>query len=180
MTQITIPLNIGINYISFPATSIDDFWSIFTKAGIIKNIVIFKRFNSVLQQFEIVDYTEHIIRGMGYYINVSSKSNISYDGIEYTLLFNELQKMLIQGWNLVGTGINDIEPLNWCKIIDPVTNLQSSLIITKRAYWINFDDCVLTSKASINLWVGILGLAISILYLIGEVKKVENAPGVIR
>lgn len=178
MTQITITLNVGINYISFPATSINNFQSIFTSSGILANIISFKRFNAILQQFEPVDYNEYIIKGAGYYISVSSQSNIIYGGTEYTLSFDELKDSLIQGWNLVGTGTNNIELpltiLSTCKIIDPITNLQVTLIETKHSYWINYDDCMLTSKSSISLWVGILGLGISILYLIGKTERQRN------
>lgn len=68
MTQIIISLLQGDNFISFPATSPDNFETIFTSSGIINNIPEngFTRFNPMTQSTEPVKYTEHIEKGAGY------------------------------------------------------------------------------------------------------------------
>ena len=143
MTTITIPLIQGrTNYISFPATSSDNFETIFTSSGIINDIPEnrFTKFNPRTQSMEPVNYTNHIEKGVGYEIFVNSPANIIYEGIEFTMTFDEITPRLLPGWNLIGVGTNIMIPLGWCKIFDSDNNVVTQLY-PMRAYWINDDHC---------------------------------------
>lgn len=148
MTEIIIPLTIGYNYISFPATSSDNFDTIFINSGIKSYILLFNKHNPITQQYEPVNYFEYIEEGRGYILLISplisppTPSQIIYDGIEYQITFDQIKLHLLNGWNLIGTGSNTIFPISWCKILDPIKeNLQIYQLDPKKAYWINYDDC---------------------------------------
>ncbi len=180
MTQITIPLVEGDNYISFPATSQDNFETIFTNAGIINNIPEngFMRFNPITQLKESVKYTEHIQTGVGYdlYFNSSIPTNLTYNGTEYTLSFEELSSSLLPGWNLVGTGSNTIIPQDWCKVLDPYYNAVTQLQPTN-AYWIYKGDCIKpTFNAGSALYlIGAVGTVLFTIYLLGKFKIIGKS-----
>jgi len=169
MTTITIPLQEGVNYISFPATSTSNFLSIFTSSTILNNILNFKRFNPMLQDYEVVLFTDLIQKGVGYYIDVNIKSNIIYDGIEYTLIFDDIKSSLFRGWNLIGPGNTVIVQPNWCKIVDPVTDIPVTELDPMKAYWVSNDDCV---EPTINIGDTIV-YASSFLFLYWMVKELK-------
>lgn len=172
MTTITIPLQQGINYISFPATSTSDFLSIFTNSTMLNNITVggFNRFDPISQQLQTVPYTEYIAMGMGYNISVSTQSAIVYEGTEYALQFSDLESLLVQGWNLIGTGNNVISLPNWCDVRVPSTNSPVTRLLPKFAYWVNYDYC---QQPVINPMLAIFGagLMISILSLWISLRK---------
>lgn len=179
-TTITIPLQEGQNYISFPATSTDNFQTIFTNSGIINNVTAFNRFDAFEQAPVPLDYSEYIMKGTGYYIEVKSLGTIAYTGTPYILSFNDIQSKLVLGQNLIGPGSDSITPETWCKIIDPTTNLQVSILQPKHAYWILFDNCNLVSTTNVNTFNAVitgLGLLISAIFLWIELRattKVET------
>lgn len=177
MTQITIPLIQGDNYISFSAISPDNFETIFTGAGIINNIPEngFMKFNPITQSQEPVKYTEYIQKGVGYdlYFDSPIPTNLIYSGNEYTMTFDELRNSLLPEWNLIGIGSNIITPLDWCRILDhhydPVTSL-----IPGNAYWIYQGDCI---KPTINVestlyWIGAIGTILFTIYLLRKFRIV--------
>lgn len=173
MTQIEIPLVQGDNYISFPATSPDNFETIFTSSGIINNIPEngFIKFNPVTQSREPVKYTEYIEKGVGYDLYVNSPTSLIYNGTEYTMTFDELRSHLLPGWNLVGVGSNIIMSLNWCRILDPYYNLVTQLE-PMNAYLIYHDDCIQpTFNAESALYIiGAIGTILFTIYLLREFK----------
>lgn len=168
MTLISIPLQIGNNYISFPATSTDNFLTIFTSSTIINNITQFSKFNSVLQQFQVVLYTDHIEEGVGYFITVSAQSVIVYDGPEYTLQFADINSMIVKGWNLVGPGSMSIQFPAYCKVTDPITGFSVTQLFPTHAYWINSDSCQI-SLEGIYTGLAIISTGL-IIYLIVKGK----------
>lgn len=141
-TQIIIPIKIGDNYISFPATSIDNFETILTNSQIKNSIDKFIKFDPMLQEEKPINYlTDYIEKGRGYYIHSAVDGSIIYDGIEYALTFDQLISQIFTGWNLIGVGSIPIIPLSWCKVIDPETLFPVSIFEPTKAYWINYDDC---------------------------------------
>ncbi len=170
MTQITISLNQGDNYISFPATSTDNFETIFTNAGIINNIPEngFLRFNPITQISEPVEYSKYIEKGMGYDLYMNEPAQLTYDGTEYTMIFDEFRSNLFPGWNLVGTGSNNIISSSWCKITDPETLLPTTILEPKKSYYIYYDNCLPPSTMAIG---SILGFTVSSLFLIYMLKE---------
>lgn len=173
MTQITIPLAQGDNFISFPATSPDNFDTIFTSSGIINDIQEngFTRFNPIKQSMEPVKYIEHIEKGVGYDLYVNSPTTLIYSGTEYTMTFDELQSRLLPGWNLVGTGYNIITPLSWCKILDPYYNVVTQLK-PMNAYLIYNNDCIrpIFNVESVLYVIGAIGTVLFTIYLLKEFK----------
>lgn len=142
MTQITIPIKTGDNYISFPAISTDNFETILINSQIKNNIDKFIKFDPMLQKEEPINYlTDYIEEGRGYYIYSTVDGNITYNGIEYILTFDQLISQIFMGWNLIGVGSISIIPLSWCKVIDPETLFSVSILEPTKAYWINYDDC---------------------------------------
>ena len=73
MTQIEIPLTLGDNFISFPATSTSTINEILTLSGIKANISKFIKWDSI-QQKEIpidIDGIEYIEEVRGYYLHIT-------------------------------------------------------------------------------------------------------------
>lgn len=171
MTIITIPLVQGPNYISFPATSSDNFDTIFTGSGIINNIPEnqFTKLNHLTQMMEPVNYNEYIQKGIGYKLYVNSPANIIYDGTEFTMTFDELASIILPGWNLIGTGSNTIIPLNWCKTFDPYYNVVTHLY-PMNAYWIYYDFCKPSPGIGSSAFTAIaaLGTVLFTYYLLRE------------
>jgi hypothetical protein len=177
MTIITIALSQGENFISFPATSNDNFETIFTNSEVINHIVQngFIKFNPIMNAFENVNLTRYIEKGVGYDIIVDTSGlNITYDGTEYNLSFAQLSSNLLPGWNLIGSGSNLVKPLDWCRVLDPVdyySNIITTLFPTK-AYWVFQSNC---TKPTINIsslvfMFGEIGTVLFTIYLLRKFK----------
>lgn len=152
MSQNTILLNIGDNFISFPATSISTINEILTSSGIKGNISKFIKWDSI-QQKEVpvaIDGTEYIEEGRGYYLYTTSPGTIIYDGIEYSMTFDQFRSRIVQGWNLLGTGSNTAIPSAWCKITDPITLLPVTILQPNYSYWVHYDECIQPIQPSIG------------------------------
>ncbi len=170
MVLTEIPLTIGDNFISFPATSSSTINDILTSSGIKGNILKFIKWDSI-QQKEIpivIDGIEYIEEGRGYYVYVTSPGTIAYDGTEYTTTFDQLKSRIVKGWNLLGVGKDTIIPQTWCKIQDPITLLPVTILQPNHSYWINYDECVQPRGADIG---SILGFTVSSLFLIYMLKE---------
>lgn len=174
MTPITIPLHQGDNYISFPATSVDNFETIFTNAGIINNIPEngFLKLNPITKIQQPVLYTEYIVRGTAYDLYINEPAQLTYDGIEYTMTFDQLKSHLLHGWNFIGIGSNTITPSGWCKILDSDYNTVT-MLEPKNAYWIYYDDCMQPSGASIGEAIGFTVSCLFLIYMLKEFKVLK-------
>jgi hypothetical protein len=157
MTSITIQLVQGKNYISFPATSVYNFRTIFTDSGIMNGIGIdssqnkmFYRYDPISNDYIPIDLDiEHIEQGKGYYLYAASASPgiISYDGIEYTITFDQFKSRIVKGWNILGVGKDIIVPKTWCKILDPVTMIPVTILESKHSYLVNYDECIMSTAS---------------------------------
>lgn len=136
----TISLIAGPNHISFPATSSDNFGTIFTMSGIKANIIRFLTHDPILGYTDVSDF-EYIDKGRGYILDITAPGDIIYDGIEYILTFDQLKSRLVEGLNFVGPGSVPITPPYWCIVRDidsvPVTKLEPM-----NAYLIYYDNCL--------------------------------------
>lgn len=174
MTQISIQLHIGENYISFPESSNLSFREIFTDSGIINNVVSLHRYDSILQSFVLINIdTDTIKQGRGYILIVSSSPlsfsspfsyviesilTITYNGIPFSthIDFNTLRSMILANWNLIGTDTNIINVEEWCRCIDAQTGLETTTILPKKSYWIRLDECKIPSTdIALTITVGI-------------------------
>lgn len=173
----TIPIRMGDNYISFPATSYYNFSYILTNSGLINNTLKFTRWDSILQKDEAIDYIyDYIEKGTGYHLFSTIDGNIIYDdGIEYTLTFDQLKSKLLPGWNLIGTGSNTIYQPHWCKIIDPMTEFPTTQIEPNKAYWINYYDCIQPTTDPI-LFISVVGLGLAVISLSISLKGRSPSP----
>lgn len=160
-TPTTIPLIQGQNYISFPASSVYNFRTIFTDSGIINDIgtdafqnKMFYRYDPILNNYILVDLDlGHIEQGKGYYLYVTSLSPgaIVYDNvIEYVVTFDQFKSRIVKGWNLLGVGKDSIVPQTWCKILDPTTMTPVTILETKRSYLVNYDECIQPDVPSVG------------------------------
>lgn len=161
MAIITIQLVQGQNYISFPASSIYNFRTIFTNSGIMNDIMtdtsgnkLFYRYDPIFKKdLVLIDLDSGFIeQGNGYLLYVISESPgiIIYDGIEYTVTFDQFKSRIVQGWNLLGVGKDSIVPQTWCKIFDPTTMTPVTILEPKRAYLVNYDECIQPAVSSIG------------------------------
>ena len=181
-TQINIKP--GRNYISFPATSSDNFGKIFTDSGIKTSIQQFSTYNPILNdwlyiistipaisipQVDISDI-EYIDKGRGYILDISTSGQIIYSGEEYILTFNDIRSMLVEGWNLIGTGSLAVTSSNWCRIVDADTGFPIKQLQPGKAYWIFYNDCQPPIVDPLIIIFG-TGLAISILSLWITLRK---------
>lgn len=158
MTEITIPLTQGKNYISFPALPSPfptyNFRTIFTSSGTINDIgtdpsgnKMFYRYDPMLGNYVLIDIdTEYIEEGKGYYLYITSISphNIVYEGTEYSITFDQFKSKIIKGWNLLGVGKDAIVPTSWCKILDPITDTQVVILKPTKSYMVNYDECTVS------------------------------------
>lgn len=176
-TQITINLISGRNYISFPATSPDNFGTIFTDSGIKTNIQQFSTYNSILDYWSPIisgqidiSNIEYIDKGRGYILDISTSGQITYSGEEYILTFDDIRSILVEGWNLIGTGSLAVTTPNWCRVIDTNTGFPITELQPKKAYLVFYNNC---QQPVIDPLVVIFGagLAISILSLWISLKK---------
>ncbi len=165
MTQITINLNIGHNYISFPGTSIDNFGTIFTISNIKQNIISFLKYDPILSpNWTLVNDSEFIEEGRGYLLDLSLPGTISYEGTEYNLTFEQLRSKLLRGWNLIGTGSNILYISDWCKIRDPITDFPVNQLEPSKSYWVDYYECIRPTTEP-YLFISILGLGIAMISL---------------
>ena len=169
MTQIHIPLTLGDNFISFPATSTGTINEILTSSGVKANISKFIKWDSI-QQKEIsidIDGIEYIEEGRGYYLYITSPGTIIYEGTEYTITFEQFKSRIVQEWNLLGTGKDIIIPQTWCKIVDPITSLPVTILQPNHSYWINYDECTKPTTSAVVT----IGIIASVLVTISILKQ---------
>lgn len=145
MSQISIPITIGENWISFPEDTTDNLSTIFTKSGLGSSIITVYQYNSITSGYEIVNLQSLVIEGRGYHIIASGNGTISYMGTPFVrkMTFDILTSSLMRGWNLIGTDNNtiDISNYSWCKVSDAQANFTVTELVPGKAYWIFFDDC---------------------------------------
>ncbi len=180
MTEITIPLIQGKNYISFPAYyPTYNFRTIFTSSGTINDIgtdpsgnKMFYRYDPMLGNYVLIDIdTEYIEEGKGYYLYITSISphNIVYEGTEYSITFDQFKSRIIKGWNLLGIGKDVIVPTSWCKILDPITNTQVSILEPTKSYMVNYDECTIPER-SYGTTIAIIASTLVSLAILKEFK----------
>lgn len=174
MAIINIPIHIGDNYISFPATDpTENFETILTNSQIKNSILDFTKYDPILLKMISINYLyDYIEEGVGYYIYSISEGNITYDGIPYILTFDQLKSKILKGWNLLATGDNTIILPSWCYVIDANTRLNVTQLEPKKAYWINSDDCLQpTFNAESALYViGAIGSILLTVYFLREFR----------
>src|SRR3972149_1417185 len=173
-TQIEIPLILGDNYISFPARSTSTINEILISSGIKGNMLKFIKWDSV-QQKDVpiaIDGTEFIEEGRGYYLYITSPGTIIYDGIEYSMTFDQFRSRIVKEWNLLGTGKDIIIPQNWCRIIDPITSLSVTILQPNHSYWVHYDECIQPTSPGIGsstlTVIAIIGSVLFTYYLLRE------------
>ena len=177
MSQISIPIVQGENWISFPEDSTDNLNIIFTKSGLGSSITTAYQYNSITSGYDIVSLQSLVIEGRGYHIISTGNGTISYMGTPYKrkMTFDIISKSLMRGWNLVGTDNNTIDVSNndWCKITDAQANFAVTELVPGKAYWIFFDDCKRPVLGLDTLTkVSIVGVAITAWVVFGEdIKK---------
>lgn len=177
MTIITIPLVQGLNCISFPASSVYNFRTIFTNSGIINDIDTFSRYDPILNNYVLINLDlGYIDQGKGYILSIISASPapITYDGIEYTITFDQFKSRIVEGWNLLGIGKDAIVPQTWCKILDPITLAPVTILEPKRSYLVNYDECLQPVSHSIGsssmTAIIAIGAILSTYYLLREFR----------
>lgn len=178
MTSITIPLKIGPNYISFPATSTENFGNILAGIKDIIEIVndtrLFYRYDPILPPYWLpVDDIDFIEQGRGYYISVTSPGELTYEGVEYYLTIEQLRSRILRGWNLVGTGSNALSMTKWCKVIDPTTGFPIAQLEPTKSYWVDYYDCVEPVTEPILL-IASAGLLVSIISLYAASRRTRT------
>ncbi len=171
MTQITIPIRTGPNYISFPATSTETFNTIFISSGIMERILSFKTYDPTLGLID-VSYYETIEKGKGYILtlDVISQGTISFIGEEYSITFNELKSRILRGSNLIGPGNIPITLQPWCRVIDADTNIPVNIIEPQHAYWITYADCIQPTTEAF-LFISVIGLGIAMISLFVSLRS---------
>lgn len=177
MTEITIPIILGPNYISFPASSPYNFRTLFTDTGILNNISIdqsqnhmFYRYDPILGDYSLIDLDfEYIEKGKGYLLFMESPQNIIYDGEEHTITFDQFKSRIIKGWNLLGVGKDVIIPQSYCKILDPLTMFPVTILEPKHSYLVNYDDC-LESSFSYGTTIAIVASSLVTLAILRQFK----------
>lgn len=185
MTQISIPLYVGENYVAFPEGSTNNFRTIFTNSGIISDIVTLYRYDPILESFVQINLDlETIQQGRGYILTVSFTGNpvptIVYEGVPFSnsMNFGILKSMLMKGWNLIGTDTNTINVENWCRCIDGQTGLETHQILPLKSYWISTDECEKSSKDMVLiLTLGIFLLSIYETFIKGAKYNLRSPTG---
>ena len=173
MSQVSIPITQGENWISFPEDSSDNISTIFTKSGIANSITTVYQYNSITSGYEVTSLQSLVIEGRGYHIISTGNGTISYMGTPYKrkMTFDILNKSLMRGWNLVGTDNNtmDISNYGWCKVTDAQINFVVTELVPGKAYWIFFEDCKMPSFGiDLQTKLAIVGLSITIYIVFGE------------
>lgn len=174
MTQVSIPLISGENWISFPEGSSDNLDTIFKHSGINSSNTTVYLYDSITSGFVQINLTSNIKEGKGYHILTSSPGTITYDGTPYEtkMTFDVLRTSLMNGYNLVGTDNNiiDITNYDWCKIVDAQTNFAVKELLPQKAYWIFYPDDCLQPKFGLDTLtkISIVGLAVTLYVVFGE------------
>jgi hypothetical protein len=173
MSQVSIPITIGENWISFPEDSSDNLNTIFTKSGILNSISTVYQYNSITPGYEVTNLQSLVIEGRSYHIISTGNGTISYMGTPYKkkMTFDEISKSLMRGWNLIGTDNNTIDISNnsWCKISDAQANFAVTELVPGKAYWIYSDDCKRPALGLDTLTkVTIVGVAITAYVVFGD------------
>ena len=177
MTQVSIPLIKGENWISFPESSTDNLLTIFSKSGLGKVTIYkydpLKSTGSTESGFVPIDLTSYVEMGKGYHVITTNVGTISYMGIPYKqkMTFDRLRSSLMRGYNLVGTdnNIQDISRYDWCRVVDAQTNFSATELTPGKAYWIYYEDCQQPKLGLDTLTkISILGLAITTYVVFGE------------
>ena len=178
MTQISIQLGSGENWISFPEGSSDNFDTIFRRSGISTSTTIVYQYNPITAGFVQINLSSNIKEGKGYHILSTSPGTISYNGTPYEMkmTFDVLRTSLMNGYNLVGTDNNiiNISNYDWCKIVDAQTNFAVKELLPMKAYWVFYpDDCKMPSFGiDLQTKLAIVGLSITIYLVFG--KDIKN------
>lgn len=173
MSQISIPITLGENWISFPEDSSDNLSTIFTKSGVGNIITTVYQYNSITSGYEVTSLQSLVIEGRGYHIISTGNGTISYMGTPYKrkMTFDTISKSLMRGWNLVGTDNDTIDISNndWCKITDAQINFAVTELVPGKAYWIFSDDCRQPKLGLDTLTkVTIVGVAITAYVVFGD------------
>lgn len=190
-TLTIIQLVQGKNYISFPASYAYNFRILFTESGIMNDIMtdvpgnkLFYKYDPIFEQgLVLVDLDfEYIEPGKGYRLDIISESpgSIIYDGIEYTITFDQFKSRVVKGLNLLGVGKDQIIPQAWCKIFDPKTMTPVTILEPKHAYAVYYDDCIQpvaynvgSSSFAVIAGVGTILFAYYMLSKFGIVKRID-------
>jgi hypothetical protein len=172
MTQITIPLVQGDNYISFPSSSADTIGDILTSSTIKDKITKFAKFHPILGQIPIID-SDHIEEGIGYYLYITIPGSIIYDSTgDYYTTLGRFESRILKGWNLLATGSNTLILPSWCNVIDANTGIPATQLEPTKAYWINYDDCTQPrfTAGSALYFIGAIGTVLFTVYLLREFR----------
>lgn len=172
MTQITIPLVQGVNFLSFPSSSTNTIGDILTSSTIKDKITKFIKYHPILGEIPILD-SDYIEEGIGYYLYITISESIIYEGItDFYITFDQLKSRILKGWNLLSTGNNTIIIPSWCNVIDANTGLNTTQLEPMKAYWINYDNCRQpTFDVESTLFViGAIGTVLFTIYLLREFK----------
>jgi len=176
MTQITIPLVQGDNFISFPASSANTFGDIFTSSTVRDEISNFYKYHPILGPIPVMD-TDHIEECIGYHLYITIPGNIIYDstGDFYTTL-GRFESRILKGWNLLATGSNTIILPSWCNVIDAKTGIPATQLEPTKAYWINSEDCSQPrfNAGSALYFIGAIGTVLFTVYLLREFKIIRR------
>lgn len=172
MTQITIPLSEGENYISFPSSSTNTIGDILTSSTIKDKITKFIKYHPILGEIPILD-SDYIEEGIGYYLYITISGSIIYDGItDFHVTFDQLKSKILNGWNLLATGNNTITIPSWCNVIEANTGIHTIQLEPMKAYWINYDDCIQPTLGteSVLYLFGAIGTVLFSIYLLREFR----------
>lgn len=172
MTQTTIPLVQGENFLSFPSASTDSFGYILTSSTIKDNISNFYKYHPILGPIPVMD-TDHIEEGVGYHLYSTISGNIIYDSTgDFYITIGRFESRILKGWNLLATGSNTIILPSWCNIIDANTGIPVTQLEPTKAYWINYDDCTQPrfGAESALAFIGAIGTVLFTVYLLREFK----------
>ena len=178
MTLITILLNEGNNYISFPSSSTSTIGDILTSSTIKDKITKFIKYHPILGEIPITD-SDYIEEGIGYYLYITISGIIIYNGItDYQITFDQLKSRILNGWNLLATGNNILILPSWCNVIDANTGLPVTQLEPANAYWINFTDCIKPTfgTGSALYIIGAIGTILFTIYLLKEFRIIGGKP----
>jgi hypothetical protein len=166
MTENTINIIIGENFISFPEGSTSTFREIFVNSGIFDNVDSLKEYDPITNTFPIIDMnTDSPREGIGYILKMKPNGYtippIIYEGNPFPTEMNleVFKSMVYNGWNLLGTDNNIIDVSSYCRCIDASTNMQTNKILPKKAYWIHSTECAQpTTNYELLVSLGVFGL----------------------
>lgn len=168
--DVTIPLSIGENYISFPLRYEYSLMTLFTQSGIADSIAKLEKLDPISGNYISIDINfEYTEEGRGYKLTTKADTSILpivYTGIEYPIhmTFDILRSILLKGWNLIGPGSDIITIPNWCKARDPKTMIPVGQLEPTKAYLMYYDECTVPTIDPLVPIFG-AGLVISIVSL---------------